>query len=83
MIYTKYIRFLDDGNTRQFVRVQNNEVCEARGGDCKRLMDVFAKHLKKPNPIPEDLYQKVNYHSDLKWIIMSSEGTGKGFNVWG
>ena len=62
---------------RQFQRLRNNEVCEARGGDCKRVLDLFSTHLRKPNPIPEDLYRGVKYVNDLNWMIMSSEGTGK------
>ena len=40
-------------------------------------MDLFAKHLKKPNPIPKDIFTDINYANDLNWMIMSSEGTGK------
>ena len=65
-----------DGNARQFQRVRNNQVCEARGGDCWKVLDLFAKHLKPPSPIPGNLFSKVNYVNDLDWIIMSSEGTG-------
>jgi hypothetical protein len=62
---------------RQFQRIRNNEVCEAKGGKCGRLMDLFAKHLTKPKPIPKDIFADINYVNDLNWMIMSSEGTGK------
>ena len=68
---------LDEGIFRYFQRVRNNEVCEARGSTCKETMDLFEKNLIKPNPIPKDLYQDVNYTNNLNWLIMSSEGTGK------
>ena len=57
--------------------MRHNEVCEARGGDCKRALDLFATYLRKPKPIPHDLYRNVKYVNDLNWMIMSSEGTGK------
>ena len=65
---------------RQFQRLRNNEVCEARGGDCKRLTDLFQKHLKKPKPIPKDIFPDISYVNDLNWMIMSSEGTGNIIN---
>ena len=68
---------IEYGVLRQFQRIRNNEVCEARGGDCKRLMDLFAKHFKKPKPIPSDIFTDINYANDINWMIMSSEGTGK------
>ena len=70
-------QFVAYGVIRQFQRLRNNEVCEARKGNCKQAMDLFATHLRKPNPIPDDLYRSVNYVNDLNWMIMSSEGTGK------
>ena len=68
---------IDEGIFRYFQRVRNNEVCEARGSTCKETMDLFKKNLRKPNPIPKDLYQDVSYTNNLNWLIMSSEGTGK------
>ena len=67
---------IDEGIFRYFQRVRNNEVCEARGSTCKETMDLFEKNLRKPNPIPKDLYQDVSYTNNLNWLIMSSEGTG-------
>ena len=52
-------------------------MCEARGVTCKATIDLFEKNLRKPVPIPKDLYQYVNYTNNLNWLIMSSEGTGK------
>ena len=57
--------------------MRNNEVCEARGGDCKKLLDLFEKYLKTPDLIPNDIYEILKYANDLNWIIMSSEGTGE------
>ena len=57
--------------------MRNNEVCEARGGDCKKLLDLFEKYLKKPGMIPNDIYDILKYANDLNWVIMSSEGTGE------
>ena len=74
--------FVDDGIFRYFQRVRNNEICEARGVTCKATMDLFETHLRKPTPIPKDLYQDVNYTNNLNWLIMSSEGTGKKLNVF-
>ena len=71
-----HIYFLADGTFRYFQRTRNNEVCEARGGQCKQAIDLFSKNLRKPNPVPEDLYKYVNYTNNLNWLIMSSEGTG-------
>ena len=68
---------IEHGVLRQFQRIRNNEVCAAKGGACKHLMDLFERHLRKPNPIPKDLFQDVSYVNDLNWIIMSSEGTGE------
>ena len=68
---------IDEGVFRYFQRVRNNEVCKARGSTCKETMDLFEKNLRKPNPIPKDLYQDVSYTNNLNWLIMSSEGTGK------
>ena len=69
--------FSDEGIFRYFQRVRNNEICEARGVSCKATMDLFEKNLRKPNPIPKDLYQDVSYTNNLNWLIMSSEGTGE------
>ena len=44
-------------------------------------MDLFETHLRKPTPIPKDLYQDVNYTNNLNWLIMSSEGTGKKIEI--
>ena len=57
--------------------MRNNEVCEARGGDCKKLLDLFENYLKKPGMIPNDIYEILKYANDLNWVIMSSEGTGE------
>ena len=72
----KYFNNLDEGIFRYFQRVRNNEICEARGSSCKSTMDLFEKNLRKPKPIPKDLYQDVSYTNNLNWLIMSSEGTG-------
>ena len=57
--------------------MRNNEVCEARGGDCKKLLDLFEKYFKMPGTIPNDIYESLKYANDLNWVILSSEGTGK------
>ena len=69
--------FLEEfGVLRQFQRLRNNAVCKARAGDCRRAMDLFAKHLKKPGPIPNDIFKMIDYENDLNWMIISGEGTG-------
>ena len=39
-------------------------------------MDLFAKNLEKPGPIPKDIFKMVGYENNLNWMIMSSQGTG-------
>ena len=67
---------MEFGVLRQFQRLRNNEVCKARGGECKRLMELFEKNFEKPVPIPRDIFKKIDYENNLNWMIMSSEGTG-------
>merc|ERR1712110_91603 len=56
---------LEYGILRQFQRMRNNEVCEARGGDCKKLLDLFGKYFKMPGTIPNDIYESLKYANDL------------------
>ena len=43
-------------------------------------MDLFAKNLEKPGPIPNDIFKTVGYENNLNWMIMSSQGTGNELN---
>ena len=59
---------------RNFDRIRGNENCDLRkDSGCK----VF-QAIKKPDPIPDDIYVATKFGHEYNWVITSSESTGTG-----
>ena len=61
----------ENGDLRIFNRLRYNQNCQLRNSSCR----VF-EQFQQPQPIPDDLYVKLDFENDLDWVITSQENTG-------
>ena len=72
-MFVKFTFFSADHEIRTFDRVRRNPECDLRPQSQCKIFETF----RKPEMIPDDLYEKTKFGHEYDWIITSSEATGK------